>query len=41
MKNLLLESKSFLIVVENDRRVLTYEKIAKSLDIKLDILDNI
>jgi hypothetical protein len=41
MKNLLLESKCFLIVVENERRVLTYQKIAKSLNIELNILDNI
>jgi hypothetical protein len=41
MKNLLSESKSFLIIVENERRVLTYQKIAKSLNIRLDILDNI
>jgi hypothetical protein len=41
MRDLLLEERVFLIIVENDKRVLTYKKIAESLNIKLDILDNI
>jgi hypothetical protein len=41
MKNMLQEGKSFMIIVENDRRVLTYKKIAEGLNIKLNILDNV
>ncbi|NCO31910.1 hypothetical protein GW891_03865 [bacterium] len=41
MKSLLEEEASFLIVVENEKYILNYLKIAKFLGINLDIMDNI
>jgi predicted secreted acid phosphatase len=40
LKPLLLEEKSFLIVVENDSKAQTYKKIGKGLGIIMDIVDN-
>jgi predicted secreted acid phosphatase len=40
MRDLLSKGKSFLIVVENDSKTQVYRKIAKSLGIIVDIIDN-
>ncbi|MDR0772596.1 MAG: hypothetical protein LBF15_06440 [Candidatus Peribacteria bacterium] len=37
---MLLEEKSFLIIVENDSKTQVYRKIAKNLGIIVDIVDN-
>ncbi len=41
LKSLLDETACFLIVVENDKNISNYLKIAENLNVKLDTMDNV